>query len=259
MKGQDKNYRINFEGLRAVVRDKTLTSTARLLLVDLLLYAGTGGRSFPGQELLSNDIGVTVRQIENLANELKQKKKIGWKRGGFASSNRYTFIPEIYFQNDKTNEKSISSQSGRELPPQTGNEVPSNVVNDSNQRISSQSEILQLIESNNEDTVSDFDRRRFISLIARFDRDAIKQAIPVAAKRSGRKFNASYLEIILEDWKVNGKPSPPPKFTACKQNGCDDGFIDNPDGNTVRECECRKKFNDEWKLWKEKWGQIYEE
>ncbi len=92
-----ETFRISFQGIRKVLRDNNITPTARLLLMNLLLYAGLDGRCFPSRSTLSKDIGVSTRQISNLLKELKNMKLISWKRSsGYPPHNIYYFNDLIY-------------------------------------------------------------------------------------------------------------------------------------------------------------------
>ncbi len=92
-----QTYKISFEGLREVLRDNNISPTARLLLMNLLLYAGLDGRCFPSRSTLAKDIGVSTRQIGNLLKELKDNRLIGWKKAGkHPQHNSYYFTGLLY-------------------------------------------------------------------------------------------------------------------------------------------------------------------
>lgn len=44
-----------------------------------------------------------------------------------------------------------------------------------------------------------------------------------------------------------------PKYIPCKQNGCEDGYIRNPNSGGMSVCTCREQYNYELRTWEEKW------
>ena len=128
-------YHINFKGFREVFRTPTISKGAKLVLVDLLLYAGTNAECFPSQAELAKNHHYTPRQIGNLLKELKQFHLIDWERGGFGRSNRYVINEEIYFPTDVSNSSDRQPSSyniGNSIPLPISKPFPTNVVTESN-------------------------------------------------------------------------------------------------------------------------------
>lgn len=254
----DNQFKINWQGLRALIRNSELSRGAKVIFVDLLLYAGIDGNSFPSQEILATNQNLSSKQVQNLLKELKQKRFIEWKRGGFGKSNRYSFNPEIYFATDDSDTKYISADSGNTLPVQSGNIFPPNVVNKSNKL--SSSHLLQLFEKTNKENVSEQEKRKFLDLCQRslYPPEWIEDAINIARKRNKPFINTAYLVKILEEWRIDGKPSPKPIFKPCGLKGCDNGNIPkkNIEGHIESYiiCKCREEYQEELKRWEKKWG-----
>lgn len=117
------DFRINFRGLRYLIRDPQVSRGAKVVLLDLLLYAGVDNNTFPSEDLLARDLGITARQIRNLLNELRLNGVISWQRNETGRSNRYTFDEEIYYRNTR---KVFSHKTGSGFPFNTGSIFPNN-------------------------------------------------------------------------------------------------------------------------------------
>src|SRR5687767_9332202 len=75
---------------RVILRAKGLSNNAKLLYLFLIDYAGEAGSCFPGQERLSQDLGVrSVDTVQRTLTELRQFGLIDWKRQGLNKSNVY--------------------------------------------------------------------------------------------------------------------------------------------------------------------------
>lgn len=70
-----------------VVRDATLSPSARLLYAVLLSYAWGEGRCFPSQETLAADLGTTDRTVRRAQDELLVKGLISIERRGQGKTN----------------------------------------------------------------------------------------------------------------------------------------------------------------------------
>lgn len=117
---------INFKKLAEVVRNNRLEPIQKMLLIDLLLYAGTSGEAFPSQQTLAKDFGCSTRQVRYSLDMLYAVGLVKRKRRGFAKSNTYFLNEELYFHNDKSNRNTSSSHSGSKVPHNSGTLVPPN-------------------------------------------------------------------------------------------------------------------------------------
>ena len=87
---KDANIRKGFAQVpNVVLRDHSLSTSLKVLYALLLSYAWQNDECFPGQDILSENMGLTVRSITTLLNQLKAKKLIGWKRQGLGKVNIY--------------------------------------------------------------------------------------------------------------------------------------------------------------------------
>ncbi len=115
---------IFFKKLAAFVRNSKFTPTERLVLVDLLLYAGAYGDAFPSQETLGQDMGRSTRQIRSILVKLISEEIIGVLNSKLYKSNLYD-LEEFYLYNF-SDEKSTSSDIGNTFPNTGGNSLPNN-------------------------------------------------------------------------------------------------------------------------------------
>ena len=148
----------NFAKLHEMMKDKRLKPTEKALLINLLLYAGTDGLSFPSQKTLASDFGYSARQISNCLLVLLAHGWLkDWKRRGYGRSNRYFFNQELYFNNDESNRNSSSTQLSTPLPNQTGTTPPSNVtqLNKSTNVINKRYSSIQDIKDNDIEEISE--------------------------------------------------------------------------------------------------------
>lgn len=87
---QDANLRQGFAQVpNVVLRDARITGNEKILYALLLSYAWQDNECFPGQDLLAENMGLTLRSIGRLLNSLRKKKLIGWKRQGQGKVNIY--------------------------------------------------------------------------------------------------------------------------------------------------------------------------
>lgn len=249
MKNIGEEFRINFSKLREIWRNPKLSSSAKVILLDLLFYAGVDGESFPSQELLAKNHGFKdTRQIRNLIKELR-RYGINWERGGFGRSNRYFFSEEIYYRNDSSDRKNNSSNSGNEKPVENGNILPSNINQESNQLSST---VQQLFEKTSKRRCDRIDLHLLNKLCKKYPEDWMIDAIKEAGSRNYPYIKVNLISLILDDWKkLGGKPPPKPEFIPCGKEGCENGYIYSPDGHEVSTCICRENYEKELEDWKE--------
>ncbi|OGK49798.1 hypothetical protein A3A56_03885 [Candidatus Roizmanbacteria bacterium RIFCSPLOWO2_01_FULL_40_32] len=128
----------HFKKLAEVVRNKRLTPLQKILLVDILLYAGVSGDAFPSQQTLAENQGYTTRSIRYALDMLYAAGLLKRKRRGFAKSNIYIINEELYFRNDTSNDVNISSEEGNNIPNYSSTSLPPNVtqLNNSNNDLS---------------------------------------------------------------------------------------------------------------------------
>ena len=75
-----------------VLRDTRLRFGARLTYAILLSYAWQAGSCFPGQERLSQDLGISRRSAGDYLRELRQAGYVDWKRRGLGKTNVYRIL-----------------------------------------------------------------------------------------------------------------------------------------------------------------------
>lgn len=129
---------INFKKLAEVVRNKRFNPLQKILLVNILLYAGVSGDAFPSQQTLADDLGYTTRSIRYGLDMLYAAGLLKRKRRGFAKSNIYLINEELYFRSEADKNNDISSQSGINIPNYSSTPLPPNVtqVNNSSKDLS---------------------------------------------------------------------------------------------------------------------------
>lgn len=120
MENQGRKYNVRFSRLaELVVRKASISRSAKLIFIDLLLYAGTDGSAFPSHQTLANNAGLSKRRVNDLLQELKRANLVSWSMGSPGRSNRYKITPEIYFPNAGT---PVQSNRGSQLQPNVVNE-----------------------------------------------------------------------------------------------------------------------------------------
>lgn len=77
---------------RYVLCDHKLSFGARLTYAVLLSYAWQEGSCFPGQQRMSNDLGVTRQMINYYLVNLRRHKYIDWERRGLGKTNIYYIL-----------------------------------------------------------------------------------------------------------------------------------------------------------------------
>jgi len=100
---QDKWFEKGFTQIpNCVLKDTDITYQARILYAILLSYAWQKESCNPTQEKIANDLGVSVRTIRTLLNELRDKGLISWKKVSMGGHNTYLIrsLAERYTESD---------------------------------------------------------------------------------------------------------------------------------------------------------------
>jgi hypothetical protein len=89
-------FKLNTFVFRKVMQDKTIPSGAKLVLYNLINRLGGKNFSFPSQNTIATDIGLTERQVRNHLVLLRKIGILSWSRSAFnpktnknLNSNRY--------------------------------------------------------------------------------------------------------------------------------------------------------------------------
>ena len=78
-----------------VLLDRDLSPNAKLCFARLLHYADENGRAFPKLSTLAREQNVSIRHLQRLLNELKDKELIVIQRRGMGLSNIYTVCSRL--------------------------------------------------------------------------------------------------------------------------------------------------------------------
>ena len=92
----------------SVIRDSKLSISERLMLVNLIAYAGAHNQAMPTRETLAEDFGITIRQVTRLTNALQAKGKINKGQRGWNRSNFCDFNPALRGDIDVTSKRDIN-------------------------------------------------------------------------------------------------------------------------------------------------------
>ncbi len=246
-------FKMNLSGIRVVWRNPKIPPSAKVILLDLMFYAGINGESFPSQALLAENLGFkNSRQVGNLLKILQMYGLVSWERGGFGRSNRYTFSEQIYFLTDDTDKKSISPHSGNTAPIQNGNTFPPKVSHESNHL----SSVQQLFKKTSNTRVTRSELNRLRKLCEIYTEQWVEDAINELGSRNLPYLKVGLVEDKLKDWREVGKPIPKPIFTPCNQNGCQNGSIYHEGEEQPLEiCICKQDFNKRLSDWKGQWAE----
>jgi len=68
---------------RQILERRDIPASAKLILFNLLYRLGGKSYSFPSQERIGRDIGLTGRNVRKMLKLLKEKGVISWKRGAY--------------------------------------------------------------------------------------------------------------------------------------------------------------------------------
>ena len=97
-------FKLNTYVFRKIMQDKSIPSGAKLVLYNLINRLGGKNYSFPSQETIATDIGLTARQVRNHLVLLRKSGVLTWTRSAFnpktkrnLNSNRYD-LSEILVQ-----------------------------------------------------------------------------------------------------------------------------------------------------------------
>ena len=113
--GQEYNpYKI-FVGIfipNLIIQDQNLSPGAKIAFGMLCQFAGKDGKCYPGQDKISEKMGVSSRQVINYLNELKEERYIKTSRKGMGKSNSYVFLwkktwkdPSLIKVNDRSHQE----------------------------------------------------------------------------------------------------------------------------------------------------------
>jgi hypothetical protein len=114
-----------------LIRDLRLSAMALRLYCDLLGYARAITTCFPSRETLSRDIGVSVRQVDRLKNELKALGILSWKQ----KKNKERRLSNIYtldIYRPIVRKDSSVSGIGTPVSSNQGHKCPDNNTNSNN-------------------------------------------------------------------------------------------------------------------------------
>lgn len=92
---------------RPVLRYPKLSLNAKAVYCLLLSYAWQDNFCFPGQEKMSEDLGISGRSVRNYLAELKKHGLIDWKKRGYSKTNDY-YIQNVPDKIIRAYEKSIN-------------------------------------------------------------------------------------------------------------------------------------------------------
>lgn len=113
-----------------IARDKNLTSTAKLCWGRLAQYGGRGGIAWPSQEVLAEEVGVGVRQIARLIEELEDYGLIARIKPTGADklahkTDRYVFLwHKLYEEDLRQNEPVADDDSHPVTHDESGSVAP---------------------------------------------------------------------------------------------------------------------------------------
>lgn len=120
--------KIHFMKFAEFIRNSRFTPAQKVVFVDILLYAGVNGESFPSQQTLADNLGQTPRNVRYCLDMLCAAGLIKKKRRGFSKSNQYLISEEVYFRNGNSIGNSSSAHFSTPLPNKPGNALPPNVT-----------------------------------------------------------------------------------------------------------------------------------
>lgn len=226
-----------------ILRNPKLSSTEKVILLDIILYAGTNGEAFPSQATLAKNHGLSIRQVYNVLVKLKDKNYIlRWKQRGYSKSNRY--ILNRYLIYKQRNRKQTSTLTSSSIPPQSGSVFPPNISQEFNHVSTNETSykvILEKIENYNGKTSIDKDKRVLQELVNTYGILTVENAFSLAIDRHPEYIKPLYLEKILQDEKNNPVVFKKEPFLPCGKNGCTNGYVIGSD-NVARPCTCKIEY-----------------
>lgn len=126
--------KINLRNLRDLIwRNPEISMAAKVVLLDLIFYAGVKGNAFPSHKTLAKDLGISTRYVRSQLNELRKWRCIDWKKRGFSKSNSYAINTDLLTLIDvettpnveqKPKRKHSSVKKGTSVPQFSGTGVP---------------------------------------------------------------------------------------------------------------------------------------
>lgn len=234
--------KINLAKVRdLIIRDSSMTPLEKLVLIDLYCFAGTKGIPFPSEATLAQAQNRSTRWIREVLKNLKRKGWIlGWKKRGYSMSNKYDLNEVVYFQNETTNRKPATPQIGTRHTHVSGSVLPPKLSQEEYQ-LSSES-LPQLFEQVSKRRCTPTDISRLNKLSQTYSVKWVTDAVNELAKRNYPLKEVGLLELVLLDWKKDGKPQKKPVFHPCGKDGCVDGYTFNSASQKYQECNCRNDF-----------------
>lgn len=122
------NYKKYKEKYRELIRNKELKPMEKLLMIDILEYAGNNSAAFPSQGTLADDLGCKPRHIRDCLYVLLAHGWLkNWKRRGYGKSNVYYPNEALHYHNDESDRQYGAAQTGDVVPYHTGIAKPTNV------------------------------------------------------------------------------------------------------------------------------------
>ncbi|KKQ92221.1 MAG: hypothetical protein UU16_C0035G0034 [Candidatus Woesebacteria bacterium GW2011_GWA2_40_7] len=79
----ENKFKLDTYTFKKVMQDKNIPPGAKLVLYNLISRLGGKNYSFPSQERIAKDIGLSARQVRNHLVALRRRGLITWKRGAF--------------------------------------------------------------------------------------------------------------------------------------------------------------------------------
>lgn len=107
-----------------VLRDTRLSAGARLSYAVLLMYAWQEGSCFPGQQRMSQDLGVTDRHLRRYLNELRDLGYVSWRKTMPWGSNTYTIHDVRTKLRAEPKRTRVSGRNGHQRPVRADRDVP---------------------------------------------------------------------------------------------------------------------------------------
>lgn len=128
--------KINLRNLRDLVwRNASISMPAKVILLDLIFYAGVKGDAFPSHKTLAKNQDISTRYIRKILKELKSANWIDWRKYGFSTTNSYGISTELLTLLDIELEDNVeqvpirnnsSARVGTPVPEVSGTDVPAN-------------------------------------------------------------------------------------------------------------------------------------
>jgi len=126
----ENTKKVHWKTLAQMIRNPRLKPIEKVLMMDIILYAGVKGEAFPSHQTLANNQGYKPRHIRSCLSSLKKHGWLkGWKRRGYGKSNVYYPNEALYYRNDESDRHYGTAQRGISQPNDKGTTRPTNVTN----------------------------------------------------------------------------------------------------------------------------------